>query len=198
MKYVLLLLTISLTFGCSMRHIVSMDTQTQQEFDLNDNDSDGVIMARERCVETVIGADIDNYGCPTVSDINERQELQILFDNDSADINPRYYQQIEKVAQLMKMYPNSIVAIEGHCSKTGSYEHNLALSQARADNVVSVLTETFGIEASRLSATGYSYDKPIVPSETPEANEANRRVMAEVTGDDTKTDMKWHIYSVDQ
>ncbi|WP_153916343.1 OmpA family protein [Shewanella sp. TC10] len=198
MKYLILLLTLSLTFGCSMRDIVSMDAQTEQKFDLNDNDSDGVIMERERCVETVIGASIDNYGCATVSDINERQELQILFENDSDYINPRYYQQIEQVAQLMKLYPNTVVTIEGHCSKTGSYEHNLALSQARADNVVKVLSDTFGIASSRLTATGFSYDQPIDLSETPEANEANRRVMAEVTGDDTKTDMKWHIYTVDQ
>ncbi|MCL1068945.1 OmpA family protein [Shewanella olleyana] len=198
MKYLILLLAMSLTVGCSMRDIVSMDGQTKQAFDLNDNDNDGVIMARERCVETVMGASIDNYGCPTVSDINERQELQILFENDSDYINPRYYQQIEQVAKLMKMYPNTLVTIEGHCSRTGSYEHNLALSQARADNVVKVLSDTFGIASVRLTATGFSYDQPIDLSETPEANEANRRVMAEVTGDDTKTDMKWHIYTVDQ
>ena len=198
MKYILLLLTISLTFGCSMRDIASMDSQTEQEFDLDDNDKDGVIIARERCIDTVIGAGIDNYGCGTVNEINERQELQIMFSNDSDFIDSRYYQQIEQVAELMKYYPNTKVTIEGHCSKTGSYEHNLALSQARADNVVKVLSGTFGIESSRLTAIGYSFDRPIDLSESPEANIANRRVIAEVTGDDTRADMKWHIYTVDQ
>ncbi|MDO6620844.1 MULTISPECIES: OmpA family protein [unclassified Shewanella] len=198
MKYLFLLLVISLATGCSMRDIVTMDTATQQEFDLNDNDNDGVIMARERCLETVIGADIDNYGCATVSKINERQELHILFENDSADINPRFYQQIEQIAQLMKLYPSTNVTIEGHCSKTGSYEHNLHLSQARAQNVTQILADTFAINPSRLNAIGYSYDRPIDESDSAEANEANRRVIAEVTGDDSKTDMKWHIYTVDQ
>ncbi|GIU49018.1 MULTISPECIES: OmpA family protein [Shewanella] len=198
MKYILLLLAISLTFGCSMRDITSMDSQTDQDFDLNDNDKDGVIMARERCIDTVNGAGIDNYGCGTVNEINERQELKIMFENDSDYINNRYYQQIEKVADLMNYYPNTQVTIEGHCSKTGSYEHNLALSQARADNVVKVLSDTFGIDSSRLTAIGYSFDRPIDTSNTTAANELNRRVIAEVTGDDTKADMKWHIYTVDQ
>ncbi|WP_144211452.1 OmpA family protein [Shewanella donghaensis] len=197
MKYLILLISFSLISGCSMRDIVTMDSTTQQEFDLNDNDNDGVIMARERCLDTVIGTGIDNYGCATVSTINERQELHILFENDSDHINPRFYQQIEQIAQLMKLYPNSNVTIEGHCSKTGTYNHNLKLSQARADNVTKVLEETFGIENTRLNAIGYSYDKRIDLSDSPEANEANRRVIAEVTADDSQIYMKWHIYSVD-
>lgn len=198
MKYILLLLSFTLVSGCSMRDTVSMDSATEQQFDLIDNDKDGVIIARERCLDTIIGAGIDNYGCATVSKINERQELHILFENDSDHINPRFYQQIERIAQLMKLYPNTKVTIEGHCSKTGSYEHNLALSQARADNVTKILADTFSIESSRLNAIGYSYDRPLDLSDSPEANDANRRVMAEVTGDDSQTDMKWQIYSVDQ
>ncbi|WP_192021666.1 OmpA family protein [Shewanella sp. WPAGA9] len=198
MKYLILLLSMTLTVGCSMRDIVTADSPTEQQFDLNDNDKDGVIVARERCLDTVIGAGIDNYGCPSISEINERQELEILFENDSDHINTRFYQQIEEVADLMKLYPNTVVTIEGHCSKTGTYEHNLTLSQARANNVVNVLVDTFNIDRSRLTAIGYSYDQPIDLSGTPEANEANRRVIAEVTGDDQRTDMKWHIYTVDQ
>lgn len=90
MKYLILLLSMTLTVGCSMRDIVTADSPTEQQFDLNDNDKDGVIVARERCLDTVIGAGIDNYGCPTISEINERQELEILFENDSDHINTRF------------------------------------------------------------------------------------------------------------
>jgi len=35
-------------------------------------------------------------------------------------------------------------------------------------------------------------------SETSIAHTRNRRVIAEVTGEDTTADMKWHIYTVDE
>lgn len=198
MKALLMILSIALIGGCSMRDTVNMDTPTNQVFDLNDNDKDGVIVARERCNDTVMGATIDNYGCGKIKPINERQELKILFANDSYYIDPQYYDQVETIATFMREYPNTKVTIEGHCSKTGSYDHNLALSQNRANAVISTLSERFGIEADRLTAIGYSYDRPIDPTHTQMAHKRNRRVIAEVTGEDTTADMKWHIYTVDE
>lgn len=198
MKALLMILSIALIGGCSMRDTVNMDTPTNQIFDLNDNDKDGVIVARERCNDTVMGATIDNYGCGKIKPINERQELKILFANDSYYIDPQYYDQVETIATFMREYPNTKVTIEGHCSKTGSYDHNLALSQNRANAVISTLSERFGIEADRLTAIGYSYDRPVDPTHTQMAHKRNRRVIAEVTGEDTTADMKWHIYTVDE
>lgn len=125
MKALLIILSVALLGGCASRDIVTMDTPTNQVFDLNDKDKDGVIVARERCNDTVLGATIDNYGCGKIKPINERQELKILFANDSYYIDPQYYDQVEVVATFMRQYPNTKVTIEGHCSKTGSYEHNL-------------------------------------------------------------------------
>lgn len=198
MKALLILVSIALIGGCSMRDTVNMDTPTEQVFDLNDNDRDGVIVARERCNDTVAGATIDNYGCGKIKPINERQELKILFANDSFYIDPQYYDQVETVATFMRQYPNTQVTIEGHCSKTGSYDHNLTLSQNRANAVSSLLSERFGIDNGRVTAIGYSYDRPVDPTNTPEAHKRNRRVIAELTGEDTTADMKWNIYTVDE
>ncbi|MFV7786169.1 OmpA family protein [Shewanella marisflavi] len=198
MKALLIILSLALLGGCGSRDIVTMDSPTNQVFDLNDNDKDGVIVARERCNDTVLGATIDNYGCGKIKPINERQELKILFANDSFYIDPQYYDQVEMVATFMRQYPSTKVTIEGHCSKTGSYEHNLTLSQNRANAVTSLLSERFGIDTDRLTAIGYSYDRPVDPTHTQMAHTRNRRVIAEVTGEDTKADMKWHIYTVDE
>ncbi|WP_394391165.1 OmpA family protein [Shewanella woodyi] len=197
MRTFILILSVTLLAGCSMRDIVTMDGATTQVHDLNDNDRDGVIVARERCNETFSGATIDNYGCGKIKPINQRQELKILFPNDSYYIDPMYYDQVEVIATFMRQFPNTKVTIEGHCSKTGSYEHNLALSQNRANAVTTALSERFGIEPSRLTAIGYSFDRPIDLSETAMAQTRNRRVIAEVTGEDTTADMKWNIYTVD-
>lgn len=198
MKTSLTILCLLLVSACSMRDTVSMDNQTNQVHDLNDLDRDGVIVARELCNDTVPGATIDNYGCGKIKPINERSELKILFANDSYYIDPMYYDQIETIATFMRQYPNTKVTIEGHCSKTGSYDHNLTLSQNRANAVTAVLAENFGIEANRLAAIGYSFDRPVDPTHTSMAHKRNRRVIAEVKGEDTTADMKWHIYTVDE
>lgn len=198
MKIILVLLSLAILGGCSMRDIVTMDEPTVQVNDLSDIDHDGVIVARERCNETALGATIDNYGCGKIKPINERQELKILFANDSYYIDPQYYPQVEVIASFMQKFPNTQAVIEGHCSKTGSHQHNQVLSQNRANAVSSLLAERFGIDSGRLSAVGYSFDRPIDPTHTAAAHKINRRVIAELTGDDTTADMKWHIYTVDE
>ncbi|MGX9462964.1 OmpA family protein [Shewanella sp. A14] len=198
MKYFVILLALITTVGCSLNDIVEVNQSTQQEFDLTDNDRDGVIMARESCTGTIAGAAVDNNGCGTVQDINERQDLKILFNNNSNEIASHYYGQIERVAKLMRTYPTIRVTIEGHTSKRGSYELNLALSQKRAKAVTEILQNTFGIDPSRLTAIGYSFDQPIDTSGTPEAEERNRRVIAAVVADDTIPKMRWNIYTVDE
>ncbi|AZG71936.1 OmpA family protein [Shewanella livingstonensis] len=198
MKYLVILLALITTAGCSVNDIVESTASTPQKFDLADSDRDGVIMARERCTGTVIGAAVDNYGCGRITDINERQDLKILFSNNSVVIDTQYYNQIERVAKIMTTYPTTKVTIEGHTSKRGSYELNLALSQKRAKAVIDVLENTFNIDPSRLASIGYSFDRPIDNSGTAEAEERNRRVVAEVTADDTIPEMRWNIYTVDE
>jgi OmpA-OmpF porin, OOP family len=198
MRITLILLSLAILGGCSMRDTVSMDAPTHQIHDLNDVDRDGVIMARERCTDTVLGANVDNYGCGAIRPIDERQELKILFANDSFFIEEAYYGEVEKIADFMGKYPDTQVVIEGHCSKVYTYEHNLVLSQNRANAVADLLTNKFGIAASRVSAIGYSFDRPIDPSDTPEAHRVNRRVIAALSGSDTMANMKWHIYTVDE
>lgn len=193
----MILLAMLTATGCSMNDIVELDKPTEQKFDLTDMDQDGVITARENCAGTILGAEVDNYGCGQVSDINNTQELKILFANNSDVIEQEYYSQIEKVAKILKKYPETKVVIEGHTSLRGSYELNLALSQKRAKAVIDVLENTFEIGEDRMSAVGYSFDKPIDTSGTPEGEVRNRRVIATVTGEDTMSKMRWTIYTVD-
>ncbi len=94
MKTSILLLSVTLLAGCSIRDTVNIDEMTTtQASDLADKDGDGVIEARERCNETAKGAGTDNYGCGQIKSINERKEINVLFPNNSAYIAPEYYPQ---------------------------------------------------------------------------------------------------------
>lgn len=199
MKTLTFFLSVTLLAGCSMRDTVNIDEMvTTQIYDLSDKDGDGVIEARERCNDTAQGAGIDNYGCGKVSAINERKEINILFPNDSAFIAPEYYPQIEEVAVFLRQHPTAKVTIEGHTSRTGADERNTVLSQERANAVTAILAERFSIARNRLTAIGYGSSRPVILEQTPEAEIRNRRVVAEVTGDGSATDMRWTIYTVDE
>lgn len=104
--------------------------------------------------------------------------LNIEFEIDSAQIMPEYDLDIAKVADFMKKYPGTTAVIEGHTDNVGTAEHNLKLSQARAESVVNRLAEKFGIEKSRLEAKGYGMTMPIADNSTEEGKQKNRRIEA--------------------
>ena len=74
----------------------------------------------------------------------------------------------------MQNNPKLKLLIEGHTDNVGSAEHNLRLSQKRAEEVVNYLIFQ-GIDLSRLRARGYGFSKPIAPNDTEESRALNRR-----------------------
>ena len=104
--------------------------------------------------------------------------LKVEFATDSAEINPRYNDEVNKVGEYMQKYPTTTAVIEGHTDSIGGSEHNMKLSQKRAENVVKALVENFGIDLSRLSAKGYGSTRRIAYNNTAEGRQKNRRINA--------------------
>ena len=104
--------------------------------------------------------------------------LKVEFATDSAQIDPAYYDQVNSVGEYMKKYPTTTAVIEGHTDSLGTADHNLRLSQQRADSVVNYLMEKFGIETSRLSAKGYGATRRIAYNNTEAGRQLNRRINA--------------------
>jgi OOP family OmpA-OmpF porin len=104
--------------------------------------------------------------------------LKVEFAKDSAEITPSYYNEINRVGDYMQKYPTTTATIEGHTDNLGGLEHNMTLSQQRAESVVNYLVEKFGIERSRLAAKGYGPTRRIAYNDTPEGRQKNRRINA--------------------
>jgi OOP family OmpA-OmpF porin len=104
--------------------------------------------------------------------------LKVEFATDSAEITSGYHDEVNRVGDYMQMYPTTTAAIEGHTDDVGDFEHNMKLSQQRAESVVNYLVEKFGIERSRLSAKGYGPTRRISYNDTPEGRQKNRRINA--------------------
>jgi OOP family OmpA-OmpF porin len=104
--------------------------------------------------------------------------LKVEFATDSAEITPNYYDEINRVGDYMQKYPTTTAAIEGHTDNLGGLEHNMKLSQRRAEGVVNYLVKKFGIDRSRLVAKGYGSTRRIAYNDTPEGRQKNRRITA--------------------
>ncbi|MBK6883447.1 MAG: OmpA family protein [Flavobacteriales bacterium] len=100
----------------------------------------------------------------------------ILFEVDRADLLPRSYAEIKRIADLMSEDPSLDFTVEGHTDSDGSDEHNAELSLARAKAVVKAMTD-MGIEAKRLKTSGKGEQEPMAPNDSPEGKAKNRRVV---------------------
>ena len=100
----------------------------------------------------------------------------ILFDSDSYTIKGESYKTLSDIGQLLQEDPNLRLSIEGHTDSDGSDEHNMTLSQNRANSVRDYLIATYSIDPSRLEAKGWGESQPIDDNATAEGKANNRRV----------------------
>jgi OmpA-OmpF porin, OOP family len=100
----------------------------------------------------------------------------ILFDTDKTDIKPGSVATLDEIAKFLKADPKVVVYIVGHTDNVGGFEHNMTLSQRRAEAVVKELTTKYGIPAARLKAVGTGPVLPVASNETEDGRAKNRRV----------------------
>jgi OOP family OmpA-OmpF porin len=99
----------------------------------------------------------------------------INFDVDKATIKPESMGTLNMIVNVMKTNPDLKFEIDGHTDNTGTTEHNLGLSQQRADAVKTQLI-AMGIDAGRLTTKGFGDTKPLSDNNTQEGKANNRRV----------------------
>ena len=99
----------------------------------------------------------------------------VEFDSGKAIVKPKYNNDIKKVADLMKEYPDATAVIEGYTDNVGKEAANVELSQRRADSIKAYLVKKFGIDISRIKAVGYGPNKPVASNATKEGRQKNRR-----------------------
>jgi outer membrane protein OmpA-like peptidoglycan-associated protein len=102
-------------------------------------------------------------------------DSNVLFDVDSASVKPAGQSALEQAAGVLHEFPKTAVVIQGHTDSTGSEEHNLALSERRANAARSYLVGR-GVSPGRLSAVGYGESYPIATNGTDWGRQQNRRV----------------------
>jgi len=104
----------------------------------------------------------------------------VTFAVDSTEISPSFQTALDRVAQSMVQYPDSLVDVYGHTDSTGSDQYNLDLSQRRADAVARYLISR-GVSSARLQAKGMGESYPVADNNTAEGRAKNRRVEVKIT-----------------
>jgi outer membrane protein OmpA-like peptidoglycan-associated protein len=99
----------------------------------------------------------------------------VTFAFDSAALNPQFNSVLDKVAQTLLEYDQTVIQIAGHTDSTGSHAYNMKLSEQRAASVKSYLAG-HGVPGQRMHTIGAGPDHPIADNATEEGRAQNRRV----------------------
>jgi outer membrane protein OmpA-like peptidoglycan-associated protein len=148
--------------------------------------------------EKVARADAEKRAAQALADLQKiasvKQETRgmvitlsgsVLFETDKSALLPQAMNKLNDVADaLIKGNPDSNITIEGHTDSTGSRDHNLVLSQQRAEAVKQALVGR-GVSADRIKTVGVGPDRPVADNKSPEGRADNRRV--EIIVDNGKT-----------
>lgn len=104
---------------------------------------------------------------------------KLLFKSGSVDIESKGKDAIRILGEVLKNNPDIDVMVEGHTDnvpiKTALYKDNWDLSTARAITIVRMITSTYGINPTRLTAAGRGEFVPKTSNDTPEGRALNRR-----------------------
>lgn len=155
-----------------------------------DSDKDGVADYQDQCPDTAANVVVDEKGCAKTLTEKISKDINILFDSSKAVVKDEYKADIEEVAKLAQQYPTAFIEIQGHTDTSGNAKLNTKLSQARADAVKDVLVKDFGIDAGRLTATGYGSSQPVADNATAEGRAKNRRVVAVLSAEAKRVEVK--------
>lgn len=102
-------------------------------------------------------------------------DQKILFEPGSGTLDASAAQIIDAVAGQLRECPGLPLEIQGHTDSQGRESMNQALSQTRAQSVLSALQDR-RLLTSNIVARGYGETRPIADNGTEEGREANRRI----------------------
>jgi len=100
---------------------------------------------------------------------------QILFGFDKSSLTTDARENLAKLVDILKKYPDTDVEVQGHTDNTGSESYNKSLSKRRASTVSKYLSSN-GVASSRLTRKGFGEIAPKYTNETENGRSQNRRV----------------------
>ncbi len=131
-------------------------------------------------IETKVpGVKVDRVG----EGINVEFSEKILFAFGQSTLGSSASSNLDKLALVLKEYPDTDIEIQGHTDSKGADDFNMTLSEKRASTVATYLKGK-GIAASRIRTKGYGETAPVATNDTEEGRAQNRRVNFLITANE--------------
>jgi len=108
---------------------------------------------------------------------------KILFDFDHSNLTASAMTNLDKLADVLKKYPDTDIEVQGHTDSKGTVKYNQLLSERRATSVSHYLTEQH-IVSSRLTTKGFGENMPKYTNDNDEGQTQNRRVEFLITANE--------------
>ena len=129
--------------------------------------------------EDLEGAKVERVG----EGIKVTFDSGILFEVNSSELSEASKTEISKLAGILNKYEDTNIMFAGYTDDTGREEYNLELSEKRATAVAEYAAFT-GVDATRMTITGYGEADPIADNTTAEGRTENRRVEVAIWAND--------------
>ena len=100
----------------------------------------------------------------------------LIFGTGASELGVGPFEVLDALAEWLRADEARRVMLVGHTDSEGDLERNIALSQARAEAVLSALVEGSGIAPEQIAARGIGFLAPRDTNTTETGREANRRV----------------------
>jgi chemotaxis protein MotB len=140
------------------------------------------LQAAVRVAEAAKGSDMKDAVKVKVTDTGIAIKISdpILFEIGQAEISPSFREFLGKLVAIINADDKAEIRVEGHTDNTPIstplFASNWELSSSRALNVVKFFQNNYHVDPARLSGVGYGEYRPIVPNDTPENRQKNRRI----------------------
>jgi len=108
---------------------------------------------------------------------------KILFDFDHSNLTASAMTNLDKLADVLKKYPETDIEVQGHTDSKRTVKYNQLLSERRATSVSHYLTEQH-IVSSRLTTKGFGENMPKYSNDNDEGQTQNRRVEFLITANE--------------
>lgn len=107
--------------------------------------------------------------------IDDGELPKIQFDFDSDVIREESHKTLTLIADWFLRHPRRKVRVRAHTCDIGSAEYNMELSERRGKSVTDFLVK-LGVPPTSIRFKGAGLTEPLVPNDSEEARERNRRV----------------------
>ena len=104
---------------------------------------------------------------------------EVTFDTDSSIVRPGLYNEIDRIANILVQYPQTVIRVEGHTDSMGSEAYNIDLSGRRAEAVKNLLLQR-GVSPTRIETVAFGESSPVASNDNEAGRMQNRRVEIKV------------------